>query len=127
MKTIMLKVGDKKSGKEAVKVPLNVAETIEELNQLAKSPTVVIRWATRGQRIEAQERSGAREAFKAGKTVEEIAAIVNGYDPTKTVERTRAPKEPTVIKLDPKKRNYTGEELKALLAAKGIVVEQAAE
>src|SRR6266852_3831942 len=94
MKTANLRVGIK--GKEAVSVPLQIPENVDELLQLAKGSTeVVMRWAKRGLAIEAQERSGARDTYRdlsaAGKTKEEITAAVAKdvaeYDPTVAAAR----------------------------------------
>jgi len=121
MKAIELKIGDKKSKREAVKVPLQVPENLAELNSRAKgSEAVVLRWAIRGYRIECQERSGARDAFKAGKTAEEIATIVNNYDPTAAVVRTRTPAAPKTITVPKGKKTFSAEEFKALLAQAGV-------
>lgn len=124
MKIFNLKVGDKKSGRDAVKVPLNVAENSADMIALAKNDeAVAVRCFNRGWKIENQERSGARDAFKAGKTADEIAAIVASYDPTKVAERgPRTPKAPPTVKLE-KKSRYSLEELQAALAAAGVQID----
>ncbi len=121
MKQVNLKVGAKSTGRPSVVVPCNVAENVEDMSALAKnSVPVIVRCFNRGFRIESQERSGAREAFKGGQTVDQIAAIVAGYDPTAVVERARGPKPPKEIKLQKGKKSYTPDEISALLAQAGI-------
>lgn len=89
MKTVQLAIGVK--GQEAVKVPLQKAETTEDMIALAKnSIEVVTRCFNRGWAIENQERSGARDIFREGlekgtdraALTTEIASAVSSYDPT---------------------------------------------
>ena len=89
MKTAQLKVGIK--GAEAVQVPLQIPENVDEMLTLSKNnQDVVLRCFKRGWAIENQERSGARDTFRelhsAGKSKEEILAAcskdVAEYDPT---------------------------------------------
>lgn len=123
MKAIGLKVGDKASKRPAFKVPLQIAESASDATALAKNnEAVLVRCFNRGWRIENQERSGARDAFKAGKSEAEIAAVVAGYDPTKVSERTFGPRKPKTVTLPKGKKNFTADDLKALLEAQGIVV-----
>lgn len=123
MKTISLKIGDKKSGRQAVKVPLSIAENASDMMTLAKSnEAVVVRCFNRGWRIENQERSGARDAFKEAKDDAAIAAVVSAYDPTKVAERTGGTRKPKTVTLPKGKRNFSADDLKALLAANGIQV-----
>lgn len=125
MKTISLRIGDKKSKREAVKVPLSIAENATDMLTLAKgSEAVVTRCFNRGYRIENQERSGARDAFKEGKTESEIATIVSTYDPTTSQPRSSGPRKPKTIALVKGKKSYSADDLKALLAANGIQVEE---
>lgn len=129
MKTAQLRVGIK--GKEAVSVPLQVPETIDELLGLAKgSQEVVMRWAKRGYAIEAQERSGARDTYRdaseAGKTKEEITALVAadvaGYDPTVAAARGGArPRKPVEIKAGPGGK-LSLDDFKAQLEAAGVKI-----
>lgn len=120
MKTETLRVGAKGT-REAVKVPVRIAENLEDMNALAKSNLgVVIRCFNRGFRIESQERSGAREKFRENGTVEEIAALVANYDPTVVHPRATGPRKPAEIKLTKGKKTYTPEEMAALLAAAGV-------
>ena len=123
MKTFNLKVG-KKGSREAVKVPLQVAENTADIVALSKNnEAVAVRCFNRGWKIENQERSGARDAFGEGKSQEEIAKIVAEYDPTRVAERgPRAPKAPPTVKLE-KKSRYSLEELQAALAAAGVKID----
>lgn len=123
MKTFNLKVGTKGT-REAVKVPLQVAENSTDMIGLARgNEAVVVRCFNRGWKIENQERSGARDAFRDGADQAKIAGIVAGYDPTKVTERTRGPAKPKVVKLAKGKTKYSLEELQAALAAQGFQVE----
>lgn len=98
MKTISLRVGDKKSKRAPIKVPLQIAENATDMLTLAKgAEAVVVRCFNRGFRIENQERSGARDAFKAGKTDAEIAAIVASYDASVSEPRASGPRKPKTI------------------------------
>lgn len=129
MKTAQLRVGIK--GKEAVSVPLQIPENVDELLQLAKGSTeVVMRWAKRGLAIEAQERSGARdtyrEASEAGKTKEEITALVAkdvaNYDPTVAAARGGSrPRKPVEIKAGPGGK-LSLDDFKAQLEAAGVKI-----
>lgn len=124
MKTISLRIGDKTSKRDAVKVPLQIAETVEELMGLARNnAAVLVRWATRGQRIEAQERSGARDAFKEGKSEKEIADIVNSYDPTVITPRTVGARKPKTITIPKGKKSFSAADLRAMLEAQGVKVQ----
>lgn len=120
MKEIKIKVGAKGT-REPVVVPGRAAENVEDMTSLAKSDVnVIMRCFNRGWRIECQERSGAREAFRANKTAEEIAKIVAGYDPTVASERGSGPRQPKVVALKPGKKSYTPDEIRALLADAGV-------
>lgn len=120
MKTESLRVGAKGT-REAIKVPVRIAESIEDMQTLAKGNLgVLIRCFNRGFRIESQERSGAREAFRDNKGPEEIAKLVAEYDPTVVRPRASGPRKPAEVKLQKGKKSYTPEELGALLAAAGI-------
>lgn len=120
MKQVNLKVGAK-GERPPVVVPVNIAENVDDMTSLAKNNVgVIVRCFNRGFRIESQERSGAREAFKAGKTVEEIAKIVTGYDPTEVSVRGGGPRPPKEVKLRPGKKSYTPDEIRALLADAGV-------
>jgi hypothetical protein len=120
MKTESLRVGAKGT-REAVKVPVQIAENLEDVQALSKGELgVVIRCFNRGFRIESQERSGAREKFREGGTPEEIAQLVATYDPTVVRPRTAGPRKPAEIKLTKGKKSYTPDELSALLAAAGV-------
>lgn len=126
MRTEKLRIGQKGVGN--VTVPIQEADTIEELVSLAKgSADVVLRWATRGQRIEYQERTGARDEYltlkNGGKTDEEIGAALSGliaaYDPTQ--KPTRAPRGPRVVNFKATKgQKLTLDDLKAQLEAQGF-------
>ena len=129
MKNVDLKVGIK--GAEAVKVPCPVAESVDDMLKLARgNEGVVVRMFNRGFRIEAQERSGARDAFReaheAKKGADEIKTIVakavSEFDPTVKVARTGVPRKPKDVKIDPKKKTYTAEEFRELLAASGVKI-----
>lgn len=133
MKQVPLKIGAKGLG--AVKVPLNVPETIDELTTAAKnSPEVVVRWAKRGFAIEHQERSGARETFREMKQSgaddaaiqAAVAEKVNSYDPTAVKPRTssgtsRKPKQVTV-KSGPNGKAPSLADFLAQLKAQGVNV-----
>lgn len=120
MKTETLRVGAKGT-REAVKVPVKIAENLEDMNTLTKGNlAVVIRCFNRGFRIESQERSGAREAFRENKSPDEIAKLVAEYDPTVVHPRSTGPRKPAEIKLTKGKKTYTPEEMAALLAAAGV-------
>lgn len=129
MKTVDLKVGIK--GKDPVKVPCPVAESVDDMLKLAKgNENVVVRCFNRGFRIEAQEKSGARdtarELLEAGKSGDEVrnavASKVANFDPTVSVPRTGQPRKPKDVKIDPNKKAYTPEEFRALLASHGVKV-----
>lgn len=119
MKTATLRVGVK--GQKPFNVPVRTAENLEDVKELAKnSAEVVTRCFNRGFRIESQERSGARDAFREGKSEPEIAQMVATYDPTQVVARSSGPRKPKEIKLVKGKKSYTPEEISALLAASGV-------
>lgn len=129
MKTVELKVGIK--GADAIKVPCPIAESVDDMLKLAKgNQDVVVRCFNRGFRIEAQEKSGARDEFKtlwdAGKRGDElrgpIAAKVANFDPTVSQPRSSGPRKPRDVKIDPAKKSYTPEEFRALLEASGVKV-----
>lgn len=120
MKTESLRVGAK-GAREAIKVPVRIAENLEDMQALTKGNLgVVLRCFNRGFRIESQERSGAREKFRENGTPEEIAKLVAEYDPTVVRPRVAGPRKPAEVKLQKGKKSYTPEELGALLAAAGI-------
>jgi hypothetical protein len=119
MKTATLRVGTK--GAKPYTVPVRTAESLEDVQELSKRDVgVVIRCFNRGFRIESQERSGARDAFREGKNEKEIADIVAAYDPTKVVPRSAGPRKPKEVKLVKGKKSYTPEEIQALLAGSGV-------
>lgn len=121
MKEGKLKVGAKSTGRPSVVVPCSLAENVEDMTKLAHGDVgVVVRCFNRGFRIESQERSGAREAFKEGQTPEQIAAIVAAYDPTQVAERAKGPKPPKEIKLKAGKKSYTPDEIAELLKSAGV-------
>lgn len=124
-----LKIGGK--GVAAVTVPIREPENLEDLNELAKGDIKVItRWATRGHRIESQERSGARDRLKElraeGKLDEtaitaEIAKLVFDYDATAQAARGGPrTRKPVVIKTTNGKVDMSS--FLAQLAAAGIKV-----
>lgn len=125
MKTVKLKIGAKGT-RPAVVVPTQIAENIDDLTQLARGSTeVIVRWANRGKRIEDQERSGAREAFRTGKSDEEIAALVASYDPTKVVIRERTgTSKPRVkkVQLEAAQAAQLPEKLREQLRAQGVEI-----
>lgn len=123
MKQAEIKVGGK--GTPAIKVLANLAENVEDAISLSRNtPAVLVRCFNRGLRIEYQEKSGARDALKAGKNQTEVQAIVNGYDPTAVAARgPRAPKAPPTLRVA-KGQRFTFESLKALAAAQGIQIEE---
>jgi hypothetical protein len=127
MKVVPLRIGAK-GDRAAVKVNTRIAENFDELTELAHNdPSVVVRWANRGKRIEDQERSGARDAFKEGKSAEEIQELVNSYDPTVVKPRgsgTRGPRTKKV-KLEAAQVANIPDSLRELLAAQGVVIEEA--
>ena len=128
MQSVPLKIGTKQEGKEPYKVPVNLAESVEEIQSLSRGDMkVVLRCFNRGWRIENQERSGARDKFRAGGTVEEVAAIVANYDPTKVVPRAGRPAAPKEITLPKGKKNFSAQELAELLAKSGIKANISAE
>lgn len=128
MQTGKLKVGVKGGSRKPAVVAVQEADNIEDIQKLSRGALpVVIRCFNRGWRIENQERSGARDAFRelpAAMTEEDAAkaiqAIVTSYDPTKVVPRTGRPSTPKEVKLAKGKKQYSVEELKALMAASGI-------
>lgn len=121
MKTSNLRVGAK-GERKAITVPVRTAETLEDMNDLSKGTlAVVLRCFNRGYRIESQERSGAREAFREGKPEAEIANLVATYDSTAVRPRGEGrPRKPVEVKLTKGKKSYTPDELAALLAAAGV-------
>jgi len=129
MKTVTLKVGAK-GERTAVAVPCQLAETLEDMQKLARNKIeVVIRMFNRGFRIESQERSGARESFRAGDPIEVIAKKVADYDPTVVQPRTTGPRPPKIVTVPKGKKSFTADEVAAMLAAAGIkaTVQAAAE
>lgn len=123
MKLAKLRVGAK-GDREAVTVPVREAENVEDMEELSNGSTdVVVRCYNRGWRIENQERSGARDAFREGKTEEEIAQIVADYDPT--IVKARAPRKPREITVPAGKESFSQDDLAALLAQHGIQVKVA--
>lgn len=129
MKTVELKVGIK--GADAIKVPCPIAESVDDMLKLAKgNQDVVVRCFNRGFRIEAQEKSGARDTFRElteqKKSAEEIrtavAAKVANFDPTVSQPRSSGPRKPRDVKIDPAKKSYTPDEFRALLEASGVKV-----
>lgn len=129
MKTVELKVGIK--GAEAIKVPCPIAESVDDMLKLARgNQDVVVRCFNRGFRIEAQEKSGARDTFRdlteAKKGADEIrtavAQKVASFDPTVSQPRSSGPRKPKDVKIDPNKKSYTPEEFKALLLSQGVKV-----
>lgn len=126
MKTISLRVGKKSTGREAVKVPLNVAENASDAMTLSKgNEKVFVRCFNRGWQIENQERSGARDAFGENKSMEDIANIVATYDPTQVKVRTGGGRKaaPKKIVLQKGKTRYSLQELQEALKAQGFEVE----
>lgn len=124
MKTLELRVGAK-GERAAVKVPVQIAETLDEATSLARgSSGVFLRCFNRGWRIENQERSGARDAFVEGQTTEQIAALVAAYDPTKVLPRTGGGRraKPVEVRVSAKKKSFSVEEMRELLAAAGAKV-----
>jgi hypothetical protein len=120
MKTESLRVGVK-GDRPAVKVPVRIAETLEDVQVLTKGQLpVFLRMFNRGFRIESQERSGAREAFREGQPEENIAKLVADYDATVVRPRVAGPRKPVEVKLQKGKRSYSPDELAALLQAAGI-------
>lgn len=120
MKTVNLRIGAK-GQREAVTVPVRIAENLEDIQTLTKGNLgILTRCFNRGFRIESQERSGARDAFKAGEPVEALMKLVAEYDPTVVVKREGRPRKPVEIKLARGKKSYTPDELQALLAAAGV-------
>ncbi len=123
MKTIKLRVGKKSSDRDAVHVPLQVAENLGDVQTLAKDKeAVIVRCFNRGWRILNQEGSGARDAFGDGKSEEEIAALIAGFDASEIKERVGRPKKPVKLSTGGKK-SMTVEDFKAQLAAQGVNVE----
>lgn len=125
MKIFNLKIGNKKGGRQAIKVPLQVAENTADIIALSQNnEAVAVRCFNRGWKIENQERSGARDAFGEGKTDAEIAEIVAKYDPTKINERApRTPKAAPTVKLAAGKTKFSLEELQAALAQAGVTLQ----
>ena len=128
MKTGSLKIGGK--GVKAVTVPVQTPENLEDLSSLAKGNVEVItRWATRGHRIESQERSGARDLLKElrAKTpalsdeeiTTEVAKLVADYDATQKAARGGPrEKKPVVIKTSGGKLDMAS--FRAQLEAAGV-------
>jgi hypothetical protein len=124
MKQAEIKVGGR--GVPAIKVLGNLAENVEDAIALSRNnPAVLVRCFNRGLRIEYQEKSGARDALKEGKSQTEVQALVTNYDPTAVAARTRKPKEAPKLRVA-KGQKFTFESLKALAAAQGIVIEEEA-
>lgn len=117
-----------------VKVPINEPETIDDLQKLSRgSEQVLVRWATRGYRIECQERSGARDFVRENASLPEAeltrktAEFVASYDPTKVVERTGRPRKPVTVTVPKGKKSMSRDEVAAMLAAAGLKVEMVDE
>lgn len=126
MKTVPLKIGAKGGDRKPIKVPCQLAESTEDMTKLSKGNLAVMtRCFNRGYRIESQERSGAREAFKAGKPDAEIAALVNDYDPTKVAERVPGAPRTKTVKLTAAQTKLPAEQLLELLKAQGVNVQLA--
>ena len=120
MKTANLRVGAK-GERKAITVPVLIGENLEDVQKLSRGKLeVLIRCFNRGFRIESQERSGARDAFRENKSAEEIAKLVADYDPTVVHPRIGGPRKPVEIKLAKGKKSYTPDELAALLAQHGV-------
>lgn len=129
MKTVELKVGIK--GADAIKVPCPIAESVDDMLKLAKgNQDVVVRCFNRGFRIEAQEKSGARDTFRElteqKKGADEIRKAVSdkvaNFDPTVSQPRSSGPRKPRDVKIDPAKKSYSPDEFRELLAAAGVKV-----
>lgn len=131
MKTKELKVGIK--GADPVKVPLRVAESVDDILELTKNdPAVTVRIFNRGWAIENQERSGARDTLRT--MVEEKAAAdaitsavaekVSGYDPTVVQARTgnRGPRVKNVEIKAAKGGKLSMDDFLAQLKAAGVNV-----
>lgn len=137
MKEGMLKIGVA-DPKFAVKVPIKVAETLEDISTLAKgSVEYVVDCFMRGHRINLQE-SDARTLvanFVTGTVTSEresaafvtkvtaaVSAEIGRFDPTAERKRGGRPARPKNVAVDPKKKTYTPEEMQALLASAGVKV-----
>lgn len=133
MKTAELKVGTKNA--KHVKVPVQTAETVDEAISLARNDAkVLVRMFNRGYRIEAQEKSGARDklaelrqatpALSDEEVANQIATIVREFDPTKVKARTGRSSGPKKVVM-PTARNgkLSIDDFKAALAAAGVKVE----
>lgn len=126
MKQAKLKVGVK--GVEPVIVPIDEPENVEDLQKLSKGdPKVLVRWATRGYRIECQERSGARDHVRdfSGKIppeqlAKEVTEIIAKFDPKVLQPRTGRPKKPVEVKLPKGQKTFTAADLAKILAESGI-------
>lgn len=133
MRTEKLRIGQKGVGN--VVVAIQESDTLDELVSLAKgSVEVVNRWATRGRRIELQERTGARDAYIEGKAAgkadevltTEIGDLVNNYDPTQKPTRRAAGPKIVSLKAAPGKK-LTLDDLRAQLEAQGFKLNIAEE
>lgn len=128
MKTINLRIG--KRGGPYVRIPFSAPETSAEfLQQNGNNDAFLTRCARRGLQIAIQEegRDVVVEGFKAGKSETEVAAMV--VEHLKTVDLTAkkerkqgVPRKPKEIKIDASKKSYTLDEMRALLAANNIAV-----
>lgn len=136
MKQGTLKIGVSEP-KFAVKCPIQVAETVEDMLQLAhNSGQYVVDAFMRGHRINLQESDArakvaemtqgrtaaelADEKFIA-RVTSEVGKLLESFDPTAERKRGGRPAKPVNVALDPNKK-YSVAEMQKLLAAAGAKV-----
>lgn len=136
MKQGTLKVGISEP-KFNVKCPIQVAENVEDMMQLAKgSVAYIVDAFMRGHRINLQESDARAKVAElaTGRTTAELAdekflarvstevgKLLESFDPTAERKRGGRPQKPVNVAVDPN-RKYTVAEMQALLAAGGAKV-----
>lgn len=137
MKEGMLKIGVA-DPKFAVRVPIKVAENLEDISTLARGDVeYVVDCFMRGHRINLQESdarttvadmvfgkvTSERESAEfVTKVTKAVSAKIAEFDPTAERKRGGRPARPKNVKVDPAKKTYTADEMQVLLAASGVKV-----
>lgn len=120
MKRDAIKVGQKSGTKFVIAVnrPENEADCLKIVNG---NSAKLAAFFYRGYCIWLQDAIG-RPMFGEGATHEAIQKAVDVSDPNTTKARGKAP-APQVVKVDPKKKTFTGAEVEAMLKAlKGVTI-----
>lgn len=136
MKKGSLKVGIA-DPKFAVKVEIDVAETVEDMTKLAKgSVTYIVESFMRGHRINLQEsdaRAKVAELVGNKTTPEredpkfiarvstEVSKLLAAFDPLAERKRGGRPSKPIEVVIDPNKK-YSAKEMQAMIAAAGAKI-----